>query len=150
MVACLSLALSGMPSNTVTYTGPGDIFIKIQSTSTNISRKKRLDTLFYAPIPLKVYIHLPQSIILSEARFLLVLSQYHMICGCILCVASKRSLLPAITAPVLSLSSTMFKTLMVLYLLENLHWLHVHYCSFVGLYLSHKVNFATSKIIIPS
>ena len=79
-------------------------------------------------------------VIPSEARFLLLmLRQDHMTSGYILCVASKRSLLLATTTPALSLSSTMFKK-MVLYFLENLHWLV--YLSFVWLDLyTREVNF---------
>ena len=65
-------------------------------------------------------------------------SRDRMASGRILRVASKRSLLLAITTPALSLSSTVLKK-MVLYLLENLHWLD--YYSFVGLDLPHEVNF---------
>ena len=69
--------------------------------------------------------------------FILVLSQDSMVSGRILRVASKRLLLLATMTPALSLYQQCSK--MVLYLLENLHWLD--YYSFVGLDLPHKVNF---------
>ena len=81
-------------------------------------------------------IHASHKIYYSERNEVPTQDHGIVVSGHILCVASKRLLLLATTIPALSLSSTM-KT--VLYFLENLHWLD--YYSFVGLDLSHEVNF---------
>ena len=74
----------------------------------------------------------PNTIILSIARFYLVLSRDHMVSGPIIRHASKRSLLLAITTPALSSSFTKLK---------NGPRERLDYYSFVGLDFPHEVNF---------